>query len=253
MNIYIMVDIEGISGIYTREQTKKEGVYFAEGRDYITAEVNACAEACKEAGAKHVYVRDAHNNGSFIRWEQLSPAVDYVVKGGAGYNVRFAGGEDCDGMILLGYHAMTGTEDAIISHTMDLENRYFLNGVEIGEIAFDAALSTEQCRLPVIMVSGDDKACAEAKRFLPWVTTCTVKQGLGWEKGLLLSPERAYALVREKTIEAIGRLGEAQLYPITTPVTVEQIIPEKPLRVGKGATMTEALYNRRFVEAPEAK
>ena len=248
MNIFIMVDIEGISGIYTREQTKKDGLYFEEGRDLITAEVNACAAACKEAGVGRVYVRDAHNNGSFIRWDKLSPDVDFVVKGGAGYNVRFAGAEDCDGIILLGYHAMTGTKEAIISHTMDLEHRYFLNGTEIGEIAFDAALATEQKSLPIIMVSGDDKACAEAARFLPWVTTCEVKRGLDWEKGMLLSPAKAYALVREKTIEAIGRIKEAKLYPITTPVTVEQIIPEKPLCVGKGATMTEALFNRQFVK-----
>ena len=243
-----MVDMEGISGIHTREQTKVDGLYFEEGRRYLTADVNACAEACKEAGADKVYVRDAHNNGSFIMWEGLSPAVDYIVKGGAGYDVRFAGAEDCDGVILLGYHAMTGTKDAIISHTMDLEHRYFLNGTEIGEIAFDAAMATEQKSLPIIMVSGDDKACAEAKHFLPWVTTCEVKRGLGWDRGLLLAPAKAYAKIREKTIEAIGRIKDAKLYPITTPVTIEQIVPEKPLRVGKAATMTEALFNRHFVE-----
>ena len=247
MNIYIMVDIEGISGIYTREQTKKDGLYFEEGRDLITAEVNACAAACKEAGAERVYVRDAHNNGSFIRWDQLSEDVDYVVKGGAGYRVRFAGLDDCDGVILLGYHAMTGTQEAIISHTMDLDHRYFLNGVEIGEIAFDAALTTEQYAKPIIMVSGDDKACAEAKHFLPWVTTCEVKRGLDWDKGLLLSPAKAYALMRERTIEAIGRLAEARLYPIDHPVTVRQITPGG-VYVGEADTMTEALFARKAVE-----
>ena len=33
---------------FSREQTKKDGLYFDEGRDYMTAEVNACAEACLE-------------------------------------------------------------------------------------------------------------------------------------------------------------------------------------------------------------
>ena len=51
MNIYIMVDMEGISGIHTREQTKKDGLFYEDGRNYLTADVNACAEACKEAGA----------------------------------------------------------------------------------------------------------------------------------------------------------------------------------------------------------
>ena len=250
MNIYIMVDIEGISGIYTREQTKKDGLYFEEGRDYITAEVNACAEACLEAGVERVYVRDAHNNGSFIRWERLSPAVDRIVKGGAGYLVRFADLSDCDGVILLGYHAMAGVAEAVISHTMDLDNHYYVNGVEFGEIAIDAALATEQYGKPILMVSGDDKACAEAERFLPWVTTCPVKRGLDFDKAVLLSPARAHALIREKTIEAIGRLGEARLFPLTAPVTVEQTVPESPRRRGVGSTLTEALLNRKRIEEP---
>lgn len=247
MNIYIMVDIEGISGIYTREQTKKDGLYFDEGRDYMTAEVNACAEACKAAGADKVYVRDAHNNGSFIRWEKLSPAVDAIVKGGAGYLVRFTGLGDCDGVILLGYHAMTGTKEAVIAHTMDLDNRYIVGGTEFGEIAIDAALSTEQYQKPIIMVSGDDKACAEAKRFLPWATTCEVKRGLDFDKAFLLAPEQAYARVKEKTIEAIENLKNARLFPLPSPITVEQSIPDRPRRIGTGATLTEALLNRREV------
>ena len=247
MNIYIMVDIEGISGIHTREQTRKDGLYFDEGRDYMTAEVNACAEACKAAGIEKVYVRDAHNNGTFLRWENLSPAVDSIVKGGAGYLVRFTGLDDCDGVILLGYHAMTGTRGAIIAHTMDLENRYTVNGVEFGEIAIDAALTTEQYKKPILMVSGDDKACAEAKRFLPWVTTCEVKRGLAFDKGVLLAPGVAHALVREKTKEAIENLKNAKLFPLPSPITVEVTVPDKPRRVGTGATFTEALLNRKEV------
>ena len=248
MNIYIMVDIEGISGIYTREQTKKDGLYFEEGRDYLTAEVNACAEACLEAGADKVYVRDAHNNGTFIRWGELSPAVDQIVKGGAGYRVRFTGLDDCDGVILLGYHAMTGTPEAVIAHTMDLDNHYYVNGVEFGEIAIDAALSTEQYGKPIIMVSGDDKACAEAKLFLPWVTTCEVKRGLDFDKAVLLSPARARALMRERTIEAIENLKNAKLFPLTAPVTVEQTIPERPRYRGVGDSLTDALLARTAIQ-----
>lgn len=243
MNIYIMVDMEGISGIHTREQTKVDGLYFEEGRRYLTADVNACAEACKEAGADKVYVRDAHNNGSFIMWEGLSPAVDYIVKGGAGYLFRYEGVDDCDGVILLGYHAMTGTENGIITHTMDLENHYYVNGVEYGEIGLDAAMAAEHQK-PIIMVSGDDKACAEAKSFLPWVTTCEVKRGLGWDRGLLLAPAKAYAKIREKTIEAINDLKNKKIYEQSKPVTVLCTAPERKPRLGSGEDVTRALLAR---------
>ncbi len=252
MNIYIMVDMEGISGIHTREQTKKDGLFYEEGRDYLTADVNACAEACKAAGVENVYVRDAHNMGYFIRWGELSPAVDYIVKGGAGYLVRYEGVDDCDGVILLGYHAMTGTPGGVITHTMDLDHHYYVNGVEYGEIAIDAALAAEHQK-PIIMVSGDDKACAEAKRFLPWVTTCEVKRGLDFDKALLLGPEKAYARIREKTIEAINNLKACKVYEQTKPVTVVCTAPEQKPRLGEGEDLTHALLARKVVEETEIK
>ena len=42
MNIYIMVDIEGISGIYAREQVIPSERRFAEGRRYMTDDINVC-------------------------------------------------------------------------------------------------------------------------------------------------------------------------------------------------------------------
>lgn len=246
MNVYIMVDIEGISGIYTREQTGAQGIFFQEGRDYITAEVNACAEACKEAGVEHVYVRDAHGVGETIRWERLSSAVDCIVKGRGKYPIRFDGVDDCDGVILLGYHAMTGTEGAVLSHTMDRDHRYSINGTEVGEIAIDASFAAEHGK-PIIMVSGDDKTCAEAKRFLPWVTTCEVKKGLNFEAARILAPDKAHDIIRKKTIEAIRDFENKQLYQIASPVTVSIRIPEKPEIRGVGETLTEALLTRKVI------
>ena len=249
MNIYIMVDSEGISGLVNRQQNNPTRLYGREGRAYMTAEVNACAEACKEAGVQTVYVRDAHDDGSYIHWDELCPAVDYIIKGNASYCVRHAGIEDCDGVILLGYHAMTDTEGAILAHTMDGGNHYYVNGVEYGEIAIDAAL----CQKPVIMVSGDDKACAEAKRFLPWVTTCEVKCGLDFEKGVLLSPARAHALIREKTIEAIKNAASAKVFSAPSPVNLLHTLrdPKDPPRIGEGQTLFEALTSQKTVKKEE--
>ena len=243
MNVYIMVDSEGVSGLYDRQQNAPGRLYSKDSRNFMTRDVNICAEACKEAGAELVYVRDAHDDGSYVHWEELSPAVDYIVKGGAAYRVRHAEIENCDAVILLGYHAMTGTPEALLSHTMDGGNHYYVNGVEYGEIAIDAAL----CGKPVILVTGDDKACAEAKHFLPWVTTCEVKQGLDFEKGVLLSPARARALLREKTIEAIQNAASAKVFTAPSPATLLHTAPTGNDRVGEGETLYDALTHQRYV------
>ena len=56
MNVYVNVDIEGISGIYTREQVLPEEYRFAEGRRLMTQDVNAVAKGLKEAGYEMVPV-----------------------------------------------------------------------------------------------------------------------------------------------------------------------------------------------------
>ena len=240
MNVYIMVDSEGVSGLYDRQQNAPGRLYSEDSRNFMTRDVNICAEACKAAGVEKVYVRDAHDDGSYIRWEELSPAVDYIVKGGAAYRVRHAGIEDCDAVILLGYHAMTGTEGAILAHTMDGGHHYYVNDVEYGEIAIDAAL----CGKPVILVTGDDYACAEAKRFLPWVTTCEVKKGLAFDKAMLLAPDKAHALIRKKTMEAIADLKNKQVYEQSKPVTLLCTAPDRKPRRGEGEDLTHAALAR---------
>ena len=64
MNVYVMVDIEGISGVYTKEQVLPLEARFAEGRRYMTRDVNCCVEGLKAAGVDKVYVRDCHG-GSY--------------------------------------------------------------------------------------------------------------------------------------------------------------------------------------------
>ena len=145
MNVYIMVDLEGISGLYCREQMTPDQRRFDEARRFMTREINICAEACKREGVEKVIVRDGHGGSYTVLWDQLSPAVDEVVCGITG-DVRYMGLEECDAVILLGYHAMAGTPSALLEHTMSSATvqNYWLNGVRIGEVALDAAILTDR-------------------------------------------------------------------------------------------------------------
>ena len=261
MNVYLMVDLEGISGIYSREQVTEGGTRRAEGRAYMTADINACVETCKEAGCEKVYVRDCHGGANTLIYEQLTPLADYCIQGNTGSD-RFVGLSDCDAVILLGYHAMAGTAGGILEHSMSSASvqNYWVNGIRFGETAIDAAIVGERGK-PVIMVSGDDKLCAEAKGFLPWVVTCEVKKGVTWSGGMLLPQARAHALIREKTKEAVAAFAQMKPFEIRHPVTLRTemvergILPSayaKPyMRIIDGRTyevdadtMEEALYRR---------
>ena len=232
MNLYLMVDAEGISGIYSREQVMESGSRRAESRAYMTADINACVEACKEAGAEKVYVRDCHGGANTLLYEQLTPLADYCILGNTGTD-RFVGLDDCDAVILLGYHAMAGTPGAILEHSMSSAHvqNYWVNGVKFGETAIDAAIVGERGK-PVIMVSGDDKLCAEAKAFLPWAVGCEVKRGVTWGGGMLLPQARAHALIREKTREAIANFARMQPFTVAHPLTMRCEMVERGMLPG---------------------
>ena len=203
MNVYLMVDIEGISGIYTREQVMSDGNRFQEGRRFMTADINACAQGLKEAGVDKIYVHDCHGGGYSLLYDEISADVDYIVWGNVG-NGRFAGVEECDAIVLLGYHAMAGTAGAILEHTMNsksIQNMY-INGKKVGEFAIDAGILGDMGK-PVIMVSGDDKVCQEARELISDIVTAEVKKGLTCFGGILMPYDKAHELLKEKAKEAV--------------------------------------------------
>ncbi len=231
MNIYIMADLEGISGIYTEEQIEPSRSRFEEGRRLMTREVNLCAAACKANGVEKVFVRDVHGGSYTLLWDQLSSDIDVVVSGWTGTS-RFPGIEECDGVILLGYHAMAGSVGSLLEHTMIRRQyrRFCLNGTSVGESGIDAAILGDYNK-PVIMLSGSRDACNQAQELLPWITTAVVKEDAGDCGALLLSPERSAQVIQSAVAEAIAALkyGRVQPFTVERPVTMqlECTAPEK--------------------------
>ena len=218
MRIYVMVDIEGISGVYCREQVLPGESRFQEGRRFLTEDINACVTGLRDAGVDEIVVHDCHGGSYSLNWEDVSPEADGYICGSVG-DRRYVDLQNFDGIILLGYHAMAGTRDAVLEHTFSsksVQNMY-LNGKPVGELAVDAAIAG-QYGVPVIMVSGDDKLCAEAEHFLPGVVTAQVKKGLACFGAELLPPQKAHQLIHDKTMEAVQKLTERKPFEISAPV-----------------------------------
>jgi len=218
MKVFVMVDMEGISGVCRRGHVTQGDPLYAEGRRYMTWDINACVEGCLCAGADDVLVRECHGDGyPSALWEELDPRAQYVL--GESGRERMAGLDGCDALILLGYHAMAGTPEAILEHTMSSAHwqNFWLNGRRTGEIGMDAAVAGDH-GIPTIMVSGDDKACREAEEFIPGVVTACVKVGLSVEGGRLLSAGRAHALITDGAAEAVGKAGQIEPVRLEPPI-----------------------------------
>lgn len=219
MKVFVMVDMEGISGICRKSQVLPGGEHYQQGRKYLTWDVNACVAGCFDGGAAEVRVRDAHGGGYHFIWEELDRRATYIQ--GTSKEERMPDIGSFDGLILLGYHAMAGTPRAILEHTMSSVGwqNFRLNGEKAGEVAIDAGIAGDY-DVPVIMVSGDDKVCAEASAVMPDTATVETKRGLDVEGGILLSRETAHERIRSGAAEAVRRTKEIPPYKVRKPVTM---------------------------------
>ena len=220
MKIYIFADLEGISGVVNSSFVTADGANYALGRKYFTREINICARACFDAGADEVVIRDGHGGGISAYWSEIHPGVKLIQ--GATPGKRFFDIENSDGIILLGYHAMAGTRGAMLEHTYSsraIQNMW-VNGEKAGEFAIDALIAGEY-GVPVIMTSGCNKLCAEARAFLPQVVCCEVKKSTGLQGTMMLSPDASAEVIRAGVFEAIAKLKAGEMKPVRkNPVTL---------------------------------
>lgn len=214
--VYVFVDMEGISGITHSGQTLSDGAAYSEGCRLMEADINACVAGCFDAGAKEVTVRDGHGSGNHVDPARIDPRARLVQ--GPTPGVRFGGFENSVALILLGYHAKALTPEALLAHSyssLTIQGMW-LNGREVGEIGVDAAIAAEH-GVPVVMVSGDDKACAEAREWIPGVITCETKKGTGPQSAELVPLEAAHRLIREKTVQALRKRKEIPCITVSYP------------------------------------
>ncbi len=63
MKVFVISDMEGISGIVRPEQTAAGEPMYEEGRKLYTQEMNAAVAGAKAAGATEIVVMDYHGAG----------------------------------------------------------------------------------------------------------------------------------------------------------------------------------------------
>lgn len=222
IRVFISCDMEGISGVVHWDETSsKNGGEYERARRFMTADANAAALGAFDGGAAEVVINDSHGGMRNILVEDLDERVR-LISGSAKYLSMMQGIQGNDVAIFIGYHSRAHSR-GVMNHTYTgslLE--YRINGQLYGECGMNAALAAH-FGIPVIFVSGDTEATAEASALLPGVRTVAVKETVGQLSANLLHPARARAMVRQGVAEAV-RAAAAQLPPlleVVKPVTLE--------------------------------
>jgi D-amino peptidase len=120
--------------------------------------------------------------------------------------------ESVDGVMFIGYHARNGSPNAILDHTWSSRTvaNVWLNDVLTGEYGLNAAVAGH-FGVPVIMVSGDQTACAQVAELLGDVETAVVKQASGRYAAECLSPEVTRETICTSAQRAVERLAAGDI------------------------------------------
>jgi len=184
-------------------------------------EADAAARALFDSGASEVVVIDAHGSGVNYDYDLIDKRCDIQLGSGAAVRLP-AVTEGSAALLLVGYHAMDNTADAVIAHSYTSMTYQWIkvNGQEVGEIEMDSHYAGTR-GVPTIFVASDDKGCAEARRFLPWVETVETKKSLGYNMAISKHPLRVLDDIYAGVKRAVGRRKEAKPFMFGSPVTME--------------------------------
>ena len=226
MRVHIITDMEGVAGIVRGAQTNAGEPLYEEGRKLYTEEINAAIRGAKKAGAKEIVVMDHHGAGEAYSFNSLvpdllDPACEYVVQSSWTEYTGFLE-EGCDACLLVGMHAMAGTPDGVLAHTVSGREWRSLrfNGVLVGETGINAAFcGAWNC--PVLLVTGDEAACREGAALLgEGLTTVAVKKGTGRAAARNIAPLRARELIEEGARNALKKLDAVAPYDPGKPAEI---------------------------------
>jgi D-amino peptidase len=220
MKVYIVTDMEGISGVNREEMVNQgAGEWYAQGRRLMMADINAAIRGAFDGGATEVLVCDGHGGAPHLILEDMDERAEYARPGDP---ILYGLDSSYDAMFLIGTHAMAGTPEAFLDHTQSslAWYNYFVNGRKFGEIGQEAMVGGH-FGVPLILATGDHAACAEAHDLLgDDIATVEVKSAIGRQWARCLHPRVAQEAIQSGAAQAMKLVGKAKPFKIDLPATV---------------------------------
>lgn len=243
MKLLIMTDLEGVSGVvdwdHHAKNTPEEDAYL---QFLMTNEVNGAVEGALAGGATEVWVIECHK----IDIRQIHPEAMLHKFSAGGVTPKSFGMEKgkWDAMAFIGNHSMAGTENGVLSHTQNLRvESIHLNGLLVGEFGIQAAMAGD-LGMPMIMVSGDQAACEQAKKLIPDIETAVVKHGTGRFSAWCLSPRKSRELIARTMERAVKKWDRVAPFAIKGPVVFREKLTDGMVREITAETVIDAFERR---------
>jgi D-amino peptidase len=217
VRVVIATDMEGAAGIdHVHQVLRDYPDAFEIGRQHLITDINACIRGLKQSGATEIKVVEQHGWGIYRAFDSHElEGTPEVLRGPASPLASWA-----HAVVLLGYHAMAGTQDGFLSHTIRPFTALSFGGEAVGEMTVTAA-PFGAAGVPAIHVTGDDATMREADYFLPWTVKTSVKRAR--DRTTLassMSRDEATSAIEHGAALALDRLRDCRPFVVATPIEV---------------------------------
>lgn len=210
------------------------------GRELLTRDVVATAQGFLAAGVKCVVVLDSHD-GAIDPGPLTAMGVPVVTPANdPHWTWPFLGSvvEKASFAALIGYHSRADQQGGFRPHTInDSVRELQLNGVVRGEVAH-AIIGFGAFQVPVVLVSGDMNATAEAAELVPTIEQVTVRWRDSAGAVQFLTSSEAGTRLRAAAYRAANTRGTP--YRPAAPITLSIRTHSTLLMQGQAKTLPEA-------------
>jgi D-amino peptidase len=210
MKVFLSTDMEGTAGVVDWEQCSGDGPQAAAGRRLLLAEVNAAIEGAAEGGASEIVVNDSHSVMRNLPPDELAALASYISGSHKPLYMMQGLDQTFDACLFVSYHGSVGAP-AGLSHTYSPRavTEVRLDGTVTGEAGINALVAAHY-GVPVVLVTGDDCACAETAALIPGIRTAVVKNHVSRVAAHSLHPVLARQLIKEQAKAAVAGARDAQ-------------------------------------------
>lgn len=248
MRVFISVDMEGTSGLERLEEIFRGLPGFDRFRQLMAGDANAVIRGAIEGGADEIVVSDSHGYMCNIHPDDLVRGVQ--LKRGQlrrGWCQMKTFDPTFDAVLLVGYHAKAGNEDAILSHTWITSFKDVrVNGVSVPETSLNGYLAGA-FGVPVVMLSGDDQVIAESRPVLGDIHYAQLKKSTGFFSGEHLPLDETRPLLRQTARAAVQNARGVAAIQCELPVTIELDLSSDP--VNEAPLGARADDNLRYIDS----
>lgn len=227
MKLLIAADMEGITGVVNWNHVDPAHSEYQRFRKLMTGDINAAVRGAAAAGVEEIVVTDGHHSGDNILVEELDSRARLNSGLQAPFSMVQGIDQGIDAVFFIGYHARMGTQHAILDHTWSSQRvqNVWLNGRVTGEIGLNASMCGA-FGAPVLLISGDQSATAEAADWIPGIERVVVKHASGRSSAEVLTPEVTQVMIGRAAEQAVrnfqaGRKPEALFTPAPVNLVVE--------------------------------